>query len=256
VDGAGYGPDGTVWGGEILLAGYREYERIGTLELFPLIGGDAAVRDPPRLVLALLEQAVVDWRGWEHSGLIDERKAELLTKMTAASPRTSSLGRVLDALACYLGVGTTRTYDGEPAMRLERHLAMGKPNFAFEHEEPKYDGARKARVVMLAPLFRQLHEEAVKRKPDERVAADMARSFVECAAGQMVDIAADRAEKEGIRKVGLTGGVSYNLPLCGMVVRMLERRGLEPMLHDRIPNGDGGVSLGQNVIAGIKGRDD
>jgi hydrogenase maturation protein HypF len=72
----------------------------------------------------------------------------------------------------------------------------------------------------------------------------------------MVDIAADTAEREGIRRVGLTGGVSYNLPLCEMVVKRLEVRGLEPLLHGRIPNGDGGVSLGQNAIAGIKGRDD
>ena len=254
VDGAGYGPDGTVWGGEILLAGYRDYERIGTLELFPLIGGDAAVKDPPRLVFAWLEQAGVDWRCWRQKELIGDGKADVLSKMAAASPRTSSLGRVLDALACYLGVGTSRTYDGEPAMRLEQHLAQGKPLFKFEHDEPKYDGERKARVVMVSPLFLQLQDEALKRKPGEKMVADMARSFVECIAGQMVDIAAERAEKEGIRKVGLTGGVSYNLPLCEMVVRMLEQRGLQPLLHDRIPNGDGGISAGQNVIAGMDGQ--
>jgi hydrogenase maturation protein HypF len=107
---------------------------------------------------------------------------------------------------------------------------------------------------MVSPLFLQLQDEALKRKPGEKMVADMARSFVECIAGQMVDIAAERAEKEGIRKVGLTGGVSYNLPLCEMVVRMLEQRGLQPLLHDRIPNGDGGISAGQNVIAGMDGQ--
>jgi hydrogenase maturation protein HypF len=256
VDGAGYGPDGTVWGGEVLLAGYRDYERIGTLELFPLIGGDAAVKDPPRLVLALLAQAGIDWRSWELKRLIGDDKAEVLSKMAAASPRTSSLGRVLDALSCYVGVGISRTYDGEPAMRLERLLAAGEPRLEFEHDEPKYDGARKARVVMVAPLFRQFPEMMGKMAPGERAMADTARSFVECLVEQMVDIAADRAEKEGIRKVGLTGGVSYNLPICEMVVRRLKWRGLEPLLHDRIPNGDGGISAGQNAIAGIKGRDD
>ena len=254
VDGAGYGPDGTVWGGEVLLAGYRDFERVGTLELFPLLGGDAAVRDPPRLVFALLERAGVDWRDWRYGGLIGDQKAQLLSKMTPMSPMTSSLGRVLDALACYLGVGTARTYDGEPAMRLERHIAVGEPLFRFEHGEPKYDTGRAARVVMVSPLFLQLQDEALKRKPDERRVADMARSFVECVAGQMVDIAAERAEREGIRKVGLTGGVSYNLPLCKIIIGLLEKKGLEPLLHDRIPNGDGGISAGQNVIAGIEGR--
>ncbi len=73
ADGAGYGPDGTVWGGEVLLAGYRGFERVGTIETFPLLGGDAAVRDPPRIVLALLDQAGLDWREWGCPGLGDER---------------------------------------------------------------------------------------------------------------------------------------------------------------------------------------
>jgi hydrogenase maturation protein HypF len=136
-------------------------------------------------------------------------------------------------------------------MRLERHLAAGKPRIVLDHEEPGYDEKRNARVVMIAPLFRQLHEMMGRTGPNERATADMARSFVECVVGQMVDIAADRAEREGIRKVGLTGGVSYNLPICEMVVKRLKGHGLEPLLHDRIPNGDGGVSLGQNAIAGI-----
>jgi hydrogenase maturation protein HypF len=255
VDGAGFGPDGTVWGGEVLLAGYGGYERVGTLEDFPLIGGDAAVRDPPRLVFALLEQAGVDWRDWGHHRLLGREKAALLEKLGKTAVRTSSLGRVQDALACYLGVGTERTYDGEPAMRLERHLAVGEPLHEFGHGEPKRDGTRGARVVEVAPLFRQLHE-IVKRagKPDgsasQKRVADLARSFVGCVVFQMVDIAADRAEAEGIRRIGLTGGVSYNLPFCEMAIRRIEERGMEPLLHDRIPNGDGGISAGQNVIAG------
>ncbi|MBM4249718.1 MAG: carbamoyltransferase HypF [Euryarchaeota archaeon] len=250
VDGAGFGTDGTVWGGEVLLAGYGGFERAGTLEDFPLIGGDAAVKDPPRLVLALLEQAGVDWREWELHGLIGDEKAALLEKMAPTAVRTSSLGRVLDALACYLGVGTGRTYDGEPAMRLERHIAIGEPLCQFVHGEPRHEGKRGARVVEVAPLFRRLHEHARKAGSNEKAKADLARSFVECLVRQMVDIAADRAEAEGIRRIGLTGGVSYNLPFCEIAIRRIEERGLEPLLHDRIPSGDGGISAGQNVIAG------
>jgi len=266
VDGAGFGPDNTVWGGEVLLAGYGGYERVGTLEEFPLIGGDAAVRDPPRLVFALLEQAGVDWRDWEMHRLLGREKAALLEKLGHTSVRTSSLGRVLDALACYLGAGTERSYDGEPAMRLERHIAIGEPLHKFDHGEPKHDGKRGARVVEVAPLFRQLHElvkrgltgEGSGHRGSEEAGlkrtADLARSFVECVVFQMVDIAADRAESEGIRKIGLTGGVSYNLPICEMAIRRIQERGLEPLLHDRIPNGDGGISAGQNAIAGLASR--
>jgi hydrogenase maturation protein HypF len=70
----------------------------------------------------------------------------------------------------------------------------------------------------------------------------------------MVDIAADRAEQEGIRRIGLTGGVSYNVPICEIAIRRIRERGFEPLLHDRIPNGDGGISAGQNVIAGLSAR--
>jgi len=251
VDGAGYGPDGTVWGGEVLLAGYSGYERVGTLEDFPLIGGDAAVRDPPRLVLALLEQAGVDWRSWPLHGLIGGQNVGVLRKVSKTSARTSSLGRVLDALSCYLGFGTARTYDGEPAMRLERFLELGKASHRFELDEPKYYDKRKARIVKITPLFRQLHEAALRMELDERARADLGRSFVECLMRQLTDIAIDRAEEEGIRRIGLSGGVSYNLPINEMVIRRVQESGLEPILHGRIPNGDGGISSGQNAIAGM-----
>jgi hydrogenase maturation protein HypF len=251
VDGAGFGPDGTVWGGEVLLAGYGRYERVGTLELFPLIGGDAAVKDPPRLVFGLLERLGIAHDLWDRHRLIDDQKAELLRKMLKGGPMTSSLGRLLDAVACYLGFGTQRTYDGEPAMRLERHIAIGKPLFRYEHGEPRHDGGRGARVVEVAPLFRQLYDYMQRAERNEKARSDLARSFVESVVRQMVDIAADRAEQEGIRRIGLTGGVSYNLPFCEIAIRRIQERGLEPLLHDRIPNGDGGISAGQNVIAGL-----
>jgi hydrogenase maturation protein HypF len=254
VDGAGFGPDGTVWGGEVLLAGYNGYERVGTLEEFPLIGGDAAVKDPPRLVFGLFERQGIGHRLWDRQRLLDDPKAELLRKMLKGSPMTSSLGRLLDALACYLGFGTRRTYDGEPAMRLERHIAAGEPQFKFDQGEPKTDARRGARVVEVSPLFRQLYDYMQSAERNEKARADLARSFTECVLRQMVDIAADRAEQEGLRRIGLTGGVSYNVPICEIAIRRIRERGFEPLLHDRIPNGDGGISAGQNVIAGLSAR--
>jgi hydrogenase maturation protein HypF len=148
-------------------------------------------------------------------------------------------------------VGTTRTYDGEPAMRLERYLVAGECRFKFDCDEPGYDERRKARVVKVLPLFRQLHEQALRQELTEKLRADLARSFVEYLMRQMTDIAIERAEKEGIWRIGLTGGVSYNIPICDMVVQRIGQRGLQPLLHERIPNGDGGISAGQNMIAGM-----
>ncbi|MGQ9582193.1 MAG: carbamoyltransferase HypF [Thermoplasmatota archaeon] len=252
ADGAGYGPDGTVWGGEVLISGYDGFERVGALEDFPLLGGDAATRDPPRLVLALLEQSGIDWREWEHHRLIGGERAEVLLKLMRASPRTSSLGRVLDALACYLGVGTVRTYDGEPAMRLEPYLKEGEAVYEFELEEAKERAGREGRAVPVASLFRQLHEAVKGKELGGREIADWARSFVEALMGQMVELAVEAAQREGARRIGWTGGVSYNVPITEMVVRRIEERGMEPLLHDRIPNGDGGISTGQNAIIGLR----
>lgn len=259
IDGVGYGTDGKLWGGEVLSAGYGGFERLGTLEEFPLIGGDAAVREPARLVFCLLEQAGADWK----SPMLNSEKRELFRKMVPSSPRTTSLGRVLDAVACYLGIGTERSYDGEPAMRLERYLEKGKPTFRFDVDGPQQGGpvanggkyecaGGRPEVVRVAPLFRRLHELASGMKLVERTRADLALSFVKCIVDQMTDIAIRNVAEEGHKVIGLTGGVAYNLPINELVRKRAEAAGLGMLLHDRVPCGDGGISAGQNAIAGMR----
>jgi len=229
LDGTGYGTDGQAWGGEVLHSTFDRFERVAHLQPFPLLGGEAAVRDPRRLVFALSSLAGLPLP------YFGDQEAAVLQKLMATSPRTSGFGRVLDALSCHLEVCQKRTYDGEPAMKLEPLLGRGKASVPLRAR--RVDG-----VVQTAELFRDLAEAKGPRE-------DLARSFVAALLESLVEAAADRAERVGVRKIGLTGGVAYDVPIAAMVKAMVERRGLEFVCHDRLPCGDGGVSSGQAAVA-------
>jgi hydrogenase maturation protein HypF len=135
------------------------------------------------------------------------------------------------------------TYDGEPAMKLERYLAEGEPTYEFETMVKRGN----CEVVMTLPLFDQLAEYRISTEKDK---ADIAYSFVYALIGEMVEIAADACNATGIPSIGITGGVSYDVPIVRMAEALVKAKGLRFLTHDKIPNGDGGISAGQNVIVG------
>lgn len=231
LDGAGYGVDKTVWGGEVLDASFTDFRRIGHLEQLPLIGGDKATEDPRRIVFAIFKKL-----GEEK--YFKGKKAEIFSKAMKNSPKTSSLGRILDALSCYLGICTKKTYSGEPAMKMERYLELGKPRYEFKTEIENG-------VVKTVPIFDQM-EKYVTADITKREKADLAYSAVKIIMDKLTEIAMEEADK----KVGITGGVSYNIPIVEMVYKKLRKEGYELITHNSIPNGDGGIAIGQNVIAG------
>ncbi len=235
LDGLGYGDDGNFWGGEILNSNFEKYERIGHLEYIPMIGGDKATKDPRRLVFAIFNK-------FGKNMFFKDREAEILGKIMDKSPLSSSLGRVLDALSCYLGICCTRTYDGEPAMKLEKYLSMGKPVYSFDIKS-------KNGMVGTVDLFRQL-DEKIKKEPTEKEKANLVYSFVKTIMDELTYVAIESAEKNSIKNIGITGGVSYNIPITEMVEKQVRKHNLNFCVHDRIPNGDGGISVGQNVIIG------
>ncbi|RLI63740.1 MAG: carbamoyltransferase HypF, partial [Candidatus Asgardarchaeum californiense] len=145
LDGLGYGGDGTFWGGEVLYSTLTDYKRVGHLEYIPLLGGDQATHDPRRLVFAIFNRL-------NQTRIFSEKEADILSKLMSKSPLSSSFGRVLDALSCYLNICCKRTYDGEPAMKLEKYLAVGKPKYSFE-------STVKNGVISTVDLFRQLDEQ-------------------------------------------------------------------------------------------------
>lgn len=237
LDGLGYGDDGTFWGGEILYSTLTDYKRVGHLEYIPLLGGDQATKDPRRLVFAIFNKL-------GQTKFFSDKEAEILSKLMDKSPLVSSFGRVLDALSCYLGICCKRTYDGEPAMKLEKYLAVGEPKYSFE-------STIKNGIISTVDLFRQLDEQ-IPKNPSEKEKADFAHSFVKTISDSLTKIAIEYAESNGIKNIGLSGGVTYNIPITEMVEEKVKESSLKLVVHNRIPNGDGGISIGQNVIVGNK----
>lgn len=237
VDGLGYGSDGNYWGGEVLFSSLKDFKRIGHLENVPLLGGDQATIDPRRLVFAIFKKFDIE-------KFFTGKEAAVLSKLMNKSPQTSSLGRVLDALSCYLNICTKRTYDGEPAMKLEKYLALGENKYSFNVEV-------KNNVIGTIDLFRQL-DEKISKNPTEKEKADFAYSFVKSIVDKLTQLAVENAENQGIKNIGITGGVSYNIPIVEMVEKKLKQTNLNFVVHNRVPNGDGGVAIGQNAIIGNK----
>ena len=239
-DGTGHGDDGTSWGGETLLADFSEYKRLGTLEGIPLLGGDKAVVDPKRVVTA------IQMRLSRKPSLVDDAEAELYAKMIDRSVVASSMGRVLDSVSCILGICCKRTYEGEPAIKLEKWLEKGKPESMFEVELGRKNGIEYAKTLQ---MFDQLLD--IKIQSDSQ-RADVAASFVRALVQALADRASDFADENGLTQVGLTGGVSFSAPITGWVKEAIEKRGHDFIGHERVPNGDGGISTGQNAIAGAQ----
>jgi len=237
LDGLGYGSDGTFWGGEVLVSNFEVFKRVGHLENIPLLGGDKATIDPRRLVFAIFSRL-----GKEK--YFTGREADILKKMMGKAPLSSSIGRFMDALSCYLDICTKRTYDGEPAMKLEKYLIKGKKKYSFDTEV-------KNSTVSTIDLFRQL-EEKIKKPLSKKEKADLSYSIVKTIVDELTGIAIQHAESEGIKHIGLTGGCSYNIPITMMVEKRVEEAGLTLAVHTNVPNGDGGISVGQNAIAGHK----
>jgi len=227
IDGTGHGTDGNAWGGEVMFADLTKFDRLAHLQYIPLIGGEKALYDIRRLKFA------IDMINGTDIDYVDDRTADVFTKAAKNSALTSSFGRFLDALAYSLGVCDVRSYDGEPAMKMEPLLARGKKVEGFETSVENGE-------IMTAHMFRDISKY---RKEDA------AYSAVDAVITKMVETAADYASKHGIRKIGLTGGVSYSIPISQIFVKHVTEMGFKPVLHDRVPNGDGGISVGQTAIA-------
>jgi hydrogenase maturation protein HypF len=240
-DGTGLGCDRHVWGGEILAVGedIAHAERPGHLEEFPLPGGDIAVRQPMRVALALLH----------HAGLDDDRWSRDIPQSVAAVVRaqlrngagcvpTSSVGRLFDGVAALLGVRQEVSYEAQAAIELEA-LAARTPH-AHPLRMPVEGGQ-----LSIAPLIADIVAARDAQVPTERIARGFHAALADATAGLVIRLARDR----GITTVGLSGGVFANRILTRDLAAALRRAGLEVLVHSRIPGNDGGLALGQAVVA-------
>jgi hydrogenase maturation protein HypF len=287
-DGTGMGADGNIWGGEFLIADYHSYRRVGHLEYLPLPGGAAAIRKPYRIVisyiLSLLGEnalnavmatgqrnviASPDAIGAKRSQVtslrqvsdveIDVIKRQL--ERSINSPLTSSMGRLFDAISALLGIRGEIDYEGQAAVELEmaaHSLYGGKPSFviarsvsdeAISDVEGNYPYRitedKGIRTVQLKELLSAIIEDLYRGTSKEAISV----KFHNTMARMIDDMCHLIADETGINQVALSGGVFQNRFLLRRTVAWLENSGFQVLTHRQVPCNDGGISLGQAVIA-------
>ena len=246
-DGLGYGPDGTIWGGEFLVADLAGYRRVGHLDPVPLPGGEAAIREPWRMAAAYLAAAGVDGAtgGFAVAGRNRARWEQVAAVARAGvnSPLTSSAGRLFDAVAAIVGVRDTINYEGQAAVELEQ-LADRRERAAYR---AAVHGTEPFRVAG-ADLVRAVVDDVRAGVGPPVVAARFHRGVAAVVVAGCE--AARRAS--GLATVALSGGVFQNLFLLEAAVAGLEARGFRVLVHARVPPNDGGISLGQAAVAGAR----
>lgn len=241
-DGTGYGPDGTIWGGELLtVTDPAHFTRSGHLRPFALPGGDGATRRPARIALDLLHRAGLDFDpGLPAVAALGEAGLAVVAQQVERGVRlvpTSSMGRLFDAVASLLGVCQVVTYEGQAAIELE-HLARGGRAVPL-------DFGVAAGVLDPAPLIAGL----VRGLRTGVEVADLASGFHDAVIRATAVAAADCATRAGIGTVGLTGGVFVNRLLLDGLSDALAAKGFEVLTHAVLPCNDGGLALGQAVVA-------
>jgi hydrogenase maturation protein HypF len=245
-DGVGYGPDGTIWGGEVLYCDGATYERMGHLEPQPMPGGDLATRYPLRMTASILRASIDVGRFLaERADQLPGGRREvevILRQIEKPAMWTTSTGRVLDAVAALLEVCFERTYEGEPAMRLE--------GLAYGAGAVKMEPVIKGRVLKTTPLLEELYAQLGRISP--RVLAATAQEYL---AKGLAEVALEVARDKGVKDLGFTGGVAYNEAMARTIRRLVEREGFKLHLHRQVPPGDGGLSFGQVVAVLLRKRE-
>jgi hydrogenase maturation protein HypF len=248
-DGTGYGTDGTLWGGEFLVADLAGFERAGHLAPVPMPGGAAAIRQPWRMAAAYLRAA---FPGGPPAGLDvvnrNGRNWAAVTAMAAKgvnAPLSSSAGRLFDAVAALLSVRDAINYEGQAAVELEQ-LA-----------DPGETGTYRCQITGQGPFLIEtsdLVRAVTGALTDGTPAPLIAARFHNGIAALIEDGCVLARERHGLDTVALSGGVFQNLLVTERAAARLAARGFRVLLHSRVPCNDGGLSLGQAVVAGARDR--
>lgn len=245
-DGFGYGSDGSAWGGEVLYGFEGGFERLGHLQPQPMVGGDLATMFPLRMAAGVL-YGLVDVKEWllgygdrfPHGETEVETIIKQLEKGVAL--KTSSCGRVLDAVSALLGICYERTYEGEPAMKLESVTVKGKDVLGLE---PKIDRNIIDTSFLLNTVFNNRKKHSV---------VDLAYSAEAYLAKSLAELAASEAKRLDVKAIGFSGGVAYNEHITITIRQEVEENGIKFVVHRLIPAGDAGTSTGQTIAASFIG---
>ncbi|MHA1255439.1 MAG: carbamoyltransferase HypF [Promethearchaeota archaeon] len=264
TDGVGYGDDGNVWGGEILLTDYRGYERVAHLEYQPMIGGDRCTKYPARMVASILLKKLgietsleifkkiglekdLEYKETELNTMISQFKSANNRFPSENIPLSSSTGRIFDCISYLLGASNIKTYRGEPAMRLEGLASQGNS----QNVDLKITSSRRNNYYILntsdliLDVISMLDNPKVKKK-------DIAAKFQKEIGTAYADLAIKIADKVGVSKIGLTGGVAYNQMFSKTIKERVIQKEYIFLEHNLIAPGDAGISTGQLIGALFK----
>jgi hydrogenase maturation protein HypF len=248
LDGTGFGTDGQVWGGEVLAADYRDFERVAHFAYVPMPGGEAAIREPWRMAVGYL---------WRHfgSGLwdlgipfvkqLDRRRTKVVLRMIAGgvnSPLTSSCGRLFDAVAALAGIRQRVNYEAQAAIELEMTIQDSDDESAYPFElVPEGSGL----LIETRPLFLALIHDLHKAVAASVISRRFHNGLVDIFASLFVLLRG----RTSLNRVCLSGGTFQNVFLLEHLTRRLEACGFQVFTHAEVPAGDGGLSLGQALVA-------
>jgi hydrogenase maturation protein HypF len=242
-DGTGFGTDRKIWGGEFLVADFAGFERRAHLRYIPLAGGDTAVREPWRLALSYLLDtfgARIDALDFPLFERIPPRKIATVRSMIERrinTVETSACGRLFDAVASMIGIRDEVNFEAQAAIEMEARALDGVGDFyAFEISGEEID---------VRPMIEQVVHDVVAKKPVGWIAA----AFHNTVAAIILEICLHLRATEKIERVALSGGTFQNVYLVERAAAMLGAKGFEVLLHSRVPPNDGGIALGQAVIA-------
>jgi hydrogenase maturation protein HypF len=246
-DGLGYGTDGTLWGGEFLVADLMGFERVGSFEAVAMPGGAAAIKQPWRMAVAYLARLFPQAPPGQF-GVVqrNRRQWDLIVEMLSAklnSPLTSSVGRLFDAVAAILGVRDLVNYEGQAAIELEQ---LAAPDEASAYEVSF--GFCQPWIVRSTEIIQAILQDLSAAVPIEIIAARLHNTLAATIAAVCEAIRGQR----GLATVALTGGVFQNQYLLTRAVRELEKQGFRVLTHHQVPTNDGGISLGQVAVAAAR----
>ena len=273
LDGTGYGEDGTIWGGEVMITTPIGYERFASLRPFPLPGGAAAIRRPARTAVALLHEYGLLGHPSAHfllDRLEEEEESTIIAmiEQNLNTPRTSSMGRLFDAVAALIGVADDALYEGSAAIHLENaSLPLGEmgvpPTYRFAiidapvpsqrsniapSGRPTPDYAQPQYLIDPASLVKALLDGMA----NDIAPAELSRRFHYAVATMIGEIATKAGRETGHTTVALSGGCFMNKILLERTKQILGVKGMRVLINERLPSNDGGVSYGQTVIANAR----
>jgi hydrogenase maturation protein HypF len=248
LDGAGYGTDGQIWGGEFLVCDFLNFERRGHLRYIPLAGGDSAVRQPWRSALAYL-RAIFGERALSlplpmlrHVSGRNLRVVDSMIARKIQTIETSSCGRLFDAVSSLIGICHETSYEGQAAIELEMAAsdASGSYPFAIEDAVPFQ--------IDLRPAIEAIVSDSI----GGAAAGEISAGFHRTVSDVILTCCRRIRDSHGLSRVCLSGGTFQNLRLLGAAVTSLRAGGFEVFVHRRVPTNDGGLALGQAVIASAR----